>query len=175
VDALPHSRLYLPPIINNSSVDLMRAILATFFVGLSVAAAIGWSGPWNGIGLHNDASDSDQKSVTMRVANPVTGGPHRLLSRECRIASSLGGPCGCWASEYFFGHSVRDLWLAKAWLKFPHTAPQAGVVAVWPGRHVAPVVANNGDGTITVADSWATHRVRVAGLVFVDPKPPVPF
>ena len=146
---------------------------------------MGWSGPWNGIGLHNNASEvamhipddgsvwrSDQK---VRVANPVTGGPHRGLSRECRIASSLGGPCGCWASEYFFGHSVRDLWLAKAWLKFPHTAPQAGVVAVWPGRHVAPVVANNGDGTVTVADSWATHRVRVAGLVFVDPKPPVPF
>jgi hypothetical protein len=44
-----------------------------------------------------------------------------------------------------------------------------GAVAVWPGRHVAPVVANNGDGTITVAVSWAKHRVRVAGLVFVDP------
>jgi hypothetical protein len=166
--------------------DLMRPILAALFVCLSVPAfAIGWSGPWNGIGLHNNASEvamhipgdgsvwrSDQK---VRVANPVTGRPHRGLSRECRIASSLGGPCGCWASEYFFGHSVRDLWLARAWLKFPHTAPQAGVVAVWPGRHVAPVVANNGDGTITVADSWATHRVRMAGLVFVDPKPPVPF
>jgi hypothetical protein len=109
---------------------------------------------------------------TVRVQNSHTGPavPMHGLSRECRTASSLGGPCGCWASEYFFGHSVRDLWLANAWLKFPHTAPRAGVAAVWPGRHVAPVVANNGDGTITVADSWATHRVRVAGLVFVDPR-----
>jgi hypothetical protein len=110
----------------------------------------------------------DQKKVMVRVANTKTGGPHRL-SGECRVASSLGGPCGCYASEAVFGHSVRNLWRADAWLKFPRTSPHAGAVAVWPGRHVAPVVANNGDGTITVADSWATHRVRVAGLVFVDP------
>jgi hypothetical protein len=161
--------------------DLMRPILAALFVCLSVPAfAIGWNGPWNGIGLLNNASEvamhvpGDWDHV-VRVANPVTGGPRRVLSRECRVASSLGGPCGCWTSEYFFGHSVRDLWLANEWLKFPRTEPQAGVAAVWPGRHVAPVVANNGDGTITVADSWATHRVRTAGLVFVDPKPPVPF
>jgi hypothetical protein len=106
--------------------------------------------------------------VMVRVANPVTGGPHRL-SRECRIARSLGGPCGCYASEVVFGHSVRNLWLADAWLKFPRTSPHAGAVAVWPGRHVARVLAANHNGTVTVDDSWATHRVRMAGLVFVDP------
>jgi hypothetical protein len=157
--------------------DLMRAILAALFVCLSVPAfAMAWSGPWNGIGLHNNASevamrvpgDWDQKKVIVRVANPVTGGPHRL-SRECRIARSLGGPCGCYASEVVFGHSVRNLWLADAWLKFPRTSPHAGAVAVWPGRHVARVLAANHDGTVTVDDSWATHRVRTAGLVFVDP------
>jgi len=64
---------------------------------------------------------------------------------------------------------VRELWLANNWLRFPRTSPAAGTATVWPGRHVAPVIANNGDGTITVADSWATHRVRIAHLIFVDP------
>ena len=158
----------------------MRAILVAFLVFVSVpASAKGWNGSWYGAAFHNSARAMrfhghssvrrwDQKRVMVRVANTKTGGPHRL-SGECRIASSLGGPCGCYASEAVFGHSVRNLWRANAWLKFPRTSPHAGAVAVWPGRHVAPVVANNGDGTITVADSWATHRVRVAGLVFVDP------
>jgi hypothetical protein len=161
-------------------VDLMRVILAAVLVFVSVpASAMSWNGPRHGAAFHNSARAMrfhghssvrrwDQKKVMVRVANTKTGGPHRL-SGECRIASSLGGPCGCYASEAVFGHSVRNLWRANAWLKFPRTSPHAGAVAVWPGRHVAPVVANNGDGTITVADSWATHRVRVAGLVFVDP------
>jgi hypothetical protein len=93
-----------------------------------------------------------------------------ILSTACRIARALGGPCGCFASEYFFGRSVRTLWLANAWLAFPHVAPAAGTAAVWPHRHVAPVIAANGDGTVTVRDSWAVHRVRAAGLVFVDPR-----
>jgi len=92
------------------------------------------------------------------------------LSAACRIAASLGGPCGCFASDYFFGHSLRELWLANAWLAFPHVEPAPGTAAVWPDRHVAPVIAVNGDGTVTVRDSWAVHRVRVAGLVFVDPR-----
>jgi hypothetical protein len=29
-----------------------------------------------------------------------------------------------------FGHSVRDLWLAANWFKFPRAAPGAGMVAV---------------------------------------------
>jgi hypothetical protein len=157
--------------------DLMRAILVAFLVFVSVpASAMSWNGPQHGAVFHNSARamhDSvwhwHQKKMMVRVANTVTGGPHRL-SGECRIASSRGGPCGCYASEVVFGHSVRNLWRADAWLKFPRTTPHAGAVAVWPGRHVARVVANNGDGTITVADSWATHRVRVAGLVFVDPR-----
>ena len=97
-----------------------------------------------------------------------------VLSAVCRIALALGGPCGCFASEYFFGHSVRELWLANAWLSFPHVAPAAGTAAVWPNRHVAPVIAANGDGTVTVRDSWALHRVRVGGLVFVNPRGGLP-
>ena len=98
------------------------------------------------------------------------------LDSACRSAAHQGGPCGCWAQEHFFGSSARlygghNLWLAGEWRRvFPHVAAAAGTAAVWPnGHHVAPVVAVNGNGTVTVADSWGTHAVRMAGLTFVNP------
>ena len=101
--------------------------------------------------------------------NAASAGQSGNLPAPCRQAARLGGPCGCWASIHFFGHSVRELWPVSAWLLFPRTSPRPGVAAIWPGRHVAPVIADNGDGTVTVADSWATHAVRARGLIFVDP------
>ena len=91
------------------------------------------------------------------------------LPAPCGTAAHLGGPCGCWASIHFFGHSVRDLWLARNWLQFPRTSAAAGTAAIWPNRHhVAPVVGVEGNSVI-VADSWGTHAVRLAGLTFVRP------
>jgi hypothetical protein len=97
------------------------------------------------------------------------------LTEPCRQAARMGGPCGCWAEEHFFGRSDHvlngmNLWLADEWRRvFPHVRPAAGTAAIWPGRHVAPVVAYNGGSTVTVADSWGTHDVSIRGLVFVDP------
>lgn len=100
------------------------------------------------------------------------------LPAPCRVAASMGGPCGCWAAYVLLGrleHVWRgiNLWLADDWLRFPRVSPAPGTAAVWPHRHVAPVVAVNGDGTVTVRDSWATHRVRTAGLIFVQPPIPI--
>ena len=102
--------------------------------------------------------------------NAASAGQSGNLPAPCRQAARLGGPCGCWASIHFFGRSVRELWPVSAWLSlFPRTSPRPGVAAIWAGRHVAPVIADNGDGTVTVADSWGTHRVSARGLIFVDP------
>ncbi len=106
----------------------------------------------------------------VRAHNTRTGHAVSGLSVPCQIARALGGPCGCFASEQVFGHSVRELWLADAWLKFPRTVPHAGAVAVWPHRHVALAVSGPHGGRITVRDSWATHDVSLAGLVFVEPR-----
>jgi hypothetical protein len=100
---------------------------------------------------------------------------HSSLSPCCRRAAALGGPCGCFASEHFFGRCVRKLWPVPAWLRFPRVAAAAGTAAVHLGhgrhhRHVTIVLAVNGDGTMTVRDSWAVHRVRTAGWIFVDPR-----
>ncbi len=100
---------------------------------------------------------------------------HSSLPGPCRVAASMGGPCGCWAAHILLGrldHVWRgyNLWLANDWLRFPHVAPEVATAVVWPGRHVAPVVPGTyRKGTIMVRDSWATHPVRTAGLVFVDP------
>ena len=105
--------------------------------------------------------------------NAASAGQSGNLPAPCRQAARLGGPCGCWASIHFFGRSVRELWPVSAWLLFPRASPRPGVAAIWPGRHVAPVVppvvADSGKGTVTVADSWGTHRVSTRGLIFVDP------
>lgn len=91
------------------------------------------------------------------------------LDAPCRKARSLGGPCGCFASELIFGHSIPDLWKAWNWaIKFPHTSPAAGTAAVRP-HHVVIVEANNGDGTVTVHDSWGVHRQGIRGWTFVNP------
>ena len=98
------------------------------------------------------------------------GGYSVNLDSSCRSAARMGGPCGCWAAEHFFGSPVRNLWLAANWLRFPRTQAAAGTAAVWPNRHhVAPVIAVNGNGTVTVHDSWGDHAVRMAGLTFVNP------
>jgi hypothetical protein len=116
--------------------------------------------------------------VTVRGHRPHLALFARLASAlpsDCRLAARQGGPCGCWAEQHVFGttaHVFRgmNLWLARAWLAFPHVLAEVGSVAVFGHHHVAPVVSVNGDGTVTVQDSWATHPVRMAGLVFVRPR-----
>ena len=74
----------------------------------------------------------------------------RGLSAPCATARRLGGPCGCFASELLFGHSVRGLWLAANWFRFPSAAPGAGMVAV-RSHHVMAIIEAHGDGTATIS------------------------
>lgn len=92
-------------------------------------------------------------------------------------AASMGGPCGCWAAamllhiEAHVWHGI-NLWLADDWRKFEHVPPAQANAAIWPHRHVAPIVPGTYDGkSIVVHDSWRTHRVRTAGLIFVQTSP----
>ena len=67
-----------------------------------------------------------------------------------------------------------NLWLADDWLRFPRTTPAPGTAAVWPHRHVAPVIAVHNDRTgrpvaITTRETWGVRRVSLAGLVIVQP------
>lgn len=83
--------------------------------------------------------------------------------------------CGCGASVEVFGHSVRNLWLAAAWFKFPRSAPAAGMVAV--RRHHVFVLRSHVSGnTWLVFDansgkhSTRVHERSISGLTIVNPR-----
>ena len=104
------------------------------------------------------------------------GSPGSGLSDACRQAAREGGPCGCWAETYFYGRTDHVLngwnpWRADEWAHhLPHVAAAACTAAVYPGRHVVPVVAvDYARKKVTVADSWGTHEASMVGLVFVQP------
>lgn len=84
--------------------------------------------------------------------------------------------CGCGVSVRVFGRSVRSLWLAAAWRRFPRTSPGPGAVAVFGSRHVAYIVAYHGDGMALVYDPNSGHHQtrihmrRIAGATIVMPR-----
>jgi hypothetical protein len=82
--------------------------------------------------------------------------------------------CGCGASIEAFGHTVRSLWLASNWYRFPRTSAAPGMAIVRP-HHVAilkehvqgnvwMVIDHNGGGH----RSWL-HPRSIAGYTVVDP------
>jgi hypothetical protein len=103
-----------------------------------------------------------------------------LSSAPCHwIAKALGGPCGCetaWKILHVAEHvwKGRNLWLAWDWTRFPRAIPVNGTAAVWKNHsHVAPILHANNDGTVTVKDYWAIHKVRLSEVIVVDPHTPI--
>jgi hypothetical protein len=82
--------------------------------------------------------------------------------------------CGCGAAVRVFGHSVRELWLAANWFRFPRAAPAPGMAAV-RAHHVFVLEADLGGGVWQVFDANSGgHQTRVhprsiAGYTIVDP------
>lgn len=82
--------------------------------------------------------------------------------------------CGCGASVEVFGHSVRNLWLAASWLRFPRAAPAAGMVAARRG-HVFVLRSHISGNTWMVFDANSgghatrVHARSLAGFRVVNP------
>lgn len=103
-----------------------------------------------------------------------------------RIASSAGGVvahpegcpwrqfCGCGASIRVFGRSIRSLWLAAAWFKFPRTSPAPGMAAV-RNHHVMVLESHVSGDVWTVYDANSgghqtrVHQRSIAGYAIVNP------
>lgn len=95
------------------------------------------------------------------------------------VAHPTGCPrrqfCACGASVRVFGHSIRELWLAAAWYRFPRAAPGTGMVAV-RRHHVFVLEADLGGGIWQVYDAnsggHATriHARSIAGYTIVNPR-----
>lgn len=82
--------------------------------------------------------------------------------------------CGCGAATEVFGAPLRNLWLARAWYKFPRAAPAPQMAAVRPHhvfvlrRHVAGnnwLVADHNSG----GRKSRLHVRSIAGFTIVNP------
>ncbi len=147
---------------------LLLAVLLLVMVGIAMFSAVHAAGR-----VHHRTTTGFSSGLGLGLAHMVGIDVH--LSPDCLTARSLGGPCGCFTSEHFFGHSVRTLWRADSWLRFPRVAAAPGTAAIRAGyrhghAHVASVASVNGDGTVTISDYNGQRRVRSAGLVFVAPR-----
>ena len=75
--------------------------------------------------------------------------------------------CGCWLARKIFGTDIRDLWLARNWLKFPRTTATPGAIAVLSrGRntrsgHVGIVISVDSMGNPTLQSG---NHNRVVGI-----------
>lgn len=107
-------------------------------------------------------------------------GMRRVMSEGAgRVVSHPAGCprrsfCGCGASVRVYGHSVRSLWTARAWRRFPRAAPSSGMVAV-RSHHVFVLERHIGGSVWQVFDANSGHgRTRVhsrsiAGYQIVNP------
>lgn len=82
--------------------------------------------------------------------------------------------CGCGASVKVFGESRRDLWLARAWYRFPRSQPAPGTVAV-RRHHVFVLLSHVSGSTWLVYDANSggrktrVHHRSIAGWAIVNP------
>lgn len=106
------------------------------------------------------------------------GGAVAQVAAVQELAHPSGCPssnfCGCGASIEVFGHSVRDLWLAANWFRFPSVQAAPGMVAV-RSHHVMVIRSVVGPGVALVYDANSghhrtqVHTVSLAGYSIRNP------
>lgn len=70
--------------------------------------------------------------------------------------------CGCGVSVWAFGHSVRSLWPAAAYYRFPRDVAANGNVVIYGRHHVAGIIQSYGDGTALLYDpNSGGHLTRI--------------
>lgn len=138
----------------------------------SVVVRINDRGPWK----RGRAID-----LTPAAANAIgsTGLTRVSIQREQIVAHPAGCParafCGCGASIEVFGRSIRELWLAANWYRFPRAAPAPGMVAV-RRHHVFVIREVRGPGLVLAYDANSggrktrIHLRSLAGYTVVNPR-----
>jgi hypothetical protein len=119
--------------------------------------------------------------VTMHRENGKAN-PGPRLAREKAFGEVVSHPegcprsafCGCGAAVRIFGHSIRNLWLAANWFRFPRATAAPGMAAV-RRHHVMVLEADLGGGYWRVFDANSGHHLTrvharsIAGYVIVNP------
>jgi len=119
------------------------------------------------------ATEGHAQQRAVSAARPILNHGGEIVEHPAGCPRTLF--CGCGASEHVFGHPVRSLYLVSNWYQFPRTAPAPGMAVLFGAQHVAIIEEYHGDGTATLYDANSgggltrVHRVKIAGLVVVDP------
>lgn len=131
----------------------------------------GWFDLFAGLTSQPDAETHRRSPGGLRIV--MANGAGRIVSHPSGCPSRAF--CGCGASVRVFGHSVRSLWLASNWYRFPRAAPLPGRVAVRRG-HVFVLESHISGNVWQVWDANSGgHRTRIhprsiAGFAIVDPR-----
>lgn len=153
---------------------MKRAILAIAMFALYASPALA---------KHHHVSHHQRHYASHHIRHhyaPLVSRSYALAQPESEIvAHPAGCPrvafCGCGASVEVFGRSIRELWLAANWFKFPHASPGPGMVAVRQ-HHVFVIRSVNSDGTVLAYDANSgghmtrIHTVSLAGYSVRNPR-----
>lgn len=129
--------------------------------------------------------------IVLALALVPTAVQARHHHHRHHVAHSLGGSraeilphpagcprvafCGCGASLAVFGRSIRSLWLAANWFRFPPSTPAPGMVAV-RRHHVFVIEQVLGGGQVLAYDANSgghltrRHVVSLAGYSVRNPR-----
>lgn len=128
--------------------------------------------------------DQTYRDVCPSIGKVVAGKAEKL-TREARIETEdrflphpAGCPriafCACGAAVEVFGKPIRSLWPARAWYKFPRSAPGYKTVAV-RNHHVMVLISHVGGNEWLVRDyNSGGHKSRehirsISGYKIVNP------
>jgi hypothetical protein len=97
---------------------------------------------------------------TLQASGTTAKSPSRYRTEERSDAIIIPHPagcprrafCGCGASVRKFGRPIRELFLARAWFKFPEVSAAPGMVAV-RRHHVFVIEAVLGNGLVRAWDA----------------------
>jgi hypothetical protein len=118
-----------------------------------------------------------RRQVRLEPAGSVWGAWSSHTSNRV-VSHPTGCPrvafCGCGASGRRFGRSIRELWRAANWFKFPRAAPAPGMAAV--RRHHVMILETQGEhgGWIVYDANSGGHATRIherslSGYTIVNP------
>lgn len=124
---------------------------------------------------HNTNKGQQREVRRNRTVRALQDTQHevRLMPHPAGCPATLF--CGCGVSVRVFGRSVRELWLAANWGRFPSAVAAAGMVA-WRRGHVFFIERVLGDGMVLAFDpNSGGHKTRLwprslAGYRVVDPR-----
>jgi len=130
--------------------------------------------------------DSWQTTTNIFGSSPIVQQASRIrqvIRATGRVVQMLAHPsgcprrafCGCGAAVEIFGTPRRDLWLARAWYKFPRSQAASGRVAV--RAHHVFVLDTHVSGDVWLVRDYNSgghasrlHERSIAGYTIVNPR-----